>query len=230
MARSRNGMCEVCGTKPKEVVCSSILGPVSFGYCKDCMLKNREPYDFLVTTLILSAGIKKYEDLPDHDGYILNKSFVDNILHYENKSVDDFNLDMENENERLNRIFEEEAMQDSYNEPVEVKAVCVDDEQVEFEYCDVVKMQPTTKKFSLSKGELKFIVDSLEDFTKSMETVLLDENLTAYNRALLGVKINQSNKISEKIKNEIDYCAKCNKKQREETGLSGLEAAVNGVK
>lgn len=234
-----SNLCEVCGEREKHAVCCSSLGPVSIGYCKECLATGREPYWLIVSSLVLS-GIEKYETISEHHWI---KPTIQNTLLLEDKSIEDFNIDLKNEVERqkessYNEMNFEEPV---FDEPEEVQTIPSmevttvvateeDKEEVAFEYCEVIKGKPTTKKFSLSKGELKLIVDSLDNFTNSMEELLKDENLPGYNRAVFGVKINHANKISEKIKEEIHYCAKCNKKEREETGLSGLEAAINGIR
>lgn len=242
MGNKEAQMCEVCKEREVHSVCASSLGPVSFGYCKECLAAGREPYWFIISSLVLS-GIQKYETISEHHWI---KPTIQNTLLLENKTIEEFNMDLKNEADNQEKLsynemnFEEPAIEEpvSLELPIEEPGVAVplpfseqeDEREIPFEYCEVIKGKPTTKKFSLSKGELKLIVDSLEDFVFSMEKLLEDENLPSYNRALYGVKIRQTKKVSEKIKEEIHYCEKCNKKEREETGLSGLEAAINGVR
>lgn len=100
--------------------------------------------------------------------------------------------------------------------------------EVEFEYIEVKKMKPMKKKFRLNYGELKFICDSLVDFEKNLEDKK-SESLHEYSRYMLEEKLKKCREISKKIQEEISYCAKCNKKEREEYGLDGMEAAIRGI-
>ena len=45
---ARPGVCEVCGKNAPVVVCASAFGPVSFAYCKECLIANMEPYQHMV--------------------------------------------------------------------------------------------------------------------------------------------------------------------------------------
>ncbi len=48
-------VCDVCGRQvPVRVACSA-YGPISFGYCEDCLSKNLEPYSAVVA-YIACAG------------------------------------------------------------------------------------------------------------------------------------------------------------------------------
>ncbi len=40
--------CDVCGKDGEVFVASSMYGPISFAYCKECLANEREPYDAIV--------------------------------------------------------------------------------------------------------------------------------------------------------------------------------------
>lgn len=48
-------VCDVCGRKAPVCVACSAYGPISFGYCEDCLSKNLEPYSAVVA-YIACAG------------------------------------------------------------------------------------------------------------------------------------------------------------------------------
>lgn len=54
-----HGTCDVCGKETDVVVCGSGMGPISYAYCEDCLLKGLEPYGGMVA-YISCAG--KYPD------------------------------------------------------------------------------------------------------------------------------------------------------------------------
>ena len=49
------GPCDVCGSADATGVYSSCLGPISFGFCDDCVKDNREP-EFMFTVTLELVG------------------------------------------------------------------------------------------------------------------------------------------------------------------------------
>ena len=48
-------LCDVCGQRSVKAVAASAYGPVSFGYCCECLSKGLKPYGSVVA-YIASAG------------------------------------------------------------------------------------------------------------------------------------------------------------------------------
>lgn len=88
-------MCDVCSKDEVFGVCASRCGPVSFGYCEECLTKGREPYGVLVA--YLSGAVSKGEDLkPEHgqlhQGYY---TIIDASLELAGKTHEQFYADID---------------------------------------------------------------------------------------------------------------------------------------
>ena len=53
---ARPGVCEVCGKNAPVVVCTSAFGPVSFAYCKECLIADMEPYQHMVDYVSMAGN------------------------------------------------------------------------------------------------------------------------------------------------------------------------------
>lgn len=51
--------CDVCGKEGETFVAASAYGPISFAYCKECLLSGREPYNAVVMYI---AGAGRFPD------------------------------------------------------------------------------------------------------------------------------------------------------------------------
>lgn len=86
---SFNGKCDVCGRDGKVAALCSTMGPVSFSYCHDCILKGLEPYDAMVS--YISCAGKFPDDI--NDKY---KMLIRNILKGLNITEEKFIRDVDN--------------------------------------------------------------------------------------------------------------------------------------
>ncbi len=88
-------VCDVCGKRaPVRVVCSA-YGPVSFGYCEDCLSKHLEPYSAVVG-YIACAG-----RFPDE----INETYRQNVrrmLPLWNKTEEEFIRDVDEAIKEMN--------------------------------------------------------------------------------------------------------------------------------
>ncbi len=81
MSNEKN-MCDVCGENKVKSVVASSTGPVSYGYCEEC-IGEYEPYSALV-----AMGVK-YDNLnPTY------KEFVKKNLEFHDKTIEEFDEDV----------------------------------------------------------------------------------------------------------------------------------------
>ena len=64
--------CDVCGRESVLQVAGSSLGPVSLGYCFECVSRNAEPMQLIATAIMLrgGAGSDDLEDLQEFQTYV----------------------------------------------------------------------------------------------------------------------------------------------------------------
>jgi len=88
-----NGKCDVCGKETEIYVCASTMGAVSFGYCKDCLMKGLEPYWAMVA--YISCAGKFPEDI--NEQYQNRVKYILKGLNVsEEKFIEDVNKSIEN--------------------------------------------------------------------------------------------------------------------------------------
>ena len=89
--------CDVCG-KEAVGVASSVTGPVSFAYCKECLQEKREPYGALVS--MVSCCGNSLDDIND----VYREIIIKNLKYY-NKTVEEFNADVKKSNDEMMAYF-----------------------------------------------------------------------------------------------------------------------------
>jgi hypothetical protein len=92
------GRCEVCNKETDVVVYASLLGAVSYAYCKDCATKGLEPYGSMVA-YIACAG-KFPEEI--HSAYVGQIRYILNEL---GKTEEEFIADVEHQHEEMIDYF-----------------------------------------------------------------------------------------------------------------------------
>lgn len=95
---ARPGECDVCGKQTNVVVCASVMGAVSFAYCKDCLEAGAEPYGVMVSR-VASCG-----NWPDS----INAEYqriVRNGLKYLGVSEEKFTHDVDEKNRAMEEFF-----------------------------------------------------------------------------------------------------------------------------
>lgn len=63
--------CDVCGQEAMLRIAGSSLGPVTLGYCPECVSRNAEPLQLIGTAIMLrgGAGSDDLEDLQEFQTY-----------------------------------------------------------------------------------------------------------------------------------------------------------------
>ena len=63
--------CDVCGREAVLQIAVSSLGPVTLGYCPECVSRNAEPLPLIATAIMLrgGAGSDDLEDLQEFQTY-----------------------------------------------------------------------------------------------------------------------------------------------------------------
>lgn len=96
--RARKGTCDVCGRETDIVVAASSCGPVSLGYCKNCLERGLEPYGFLVNYIAMAG------DWPDDINETYQRIARKNLAFY-GKSEGEFAADVKRARESFNDIY-----------------------------------------------------------------------------------------------------------------------------
>jgi hypothetical protein len=94
------GKCDVCGKETEINVCASTMGPISLGYCKDCLVAGLEPYDIMVA--YISCAGKFPEDINEQ-----YQKHVRNILKGLNVSEEQFIEDVNKSIEEFDKMYDE---------------------------------------------------------------------------------------------------------------------------
>lgn len=71
MDDNANEPCDVCGREAVLQIAASSLGPVTLGYCTECVSRNAEPLQLIATAIMLrgGAGSHDMEDLQEFQTY-----------------------------------------------------------------------------------------------------------------------------------------------------------------
>lgn len=78
--------CDVCG-KPAVGVAASVTGPVSFGYCQECLKAKREPY-WAWVACVSSFGADSLDEVAEWARKSIRAS-----VEFEGKTLDQFFAD-----------------------------------------------------------------------------------------------------------------------------------------
>lgn len=101
--------CEVCGEIKPVQVCSSMLGAVSFAYCKDCLEAGLEPYGALIG--FMSACGLTYDNV--NESYV---ELIDRCVVANHKTLDQFNQEVKDESIKFDLEMEEYYKREETNQ------------------------------------------------------------------------------------------------------------------
>lgn len=113
-------LCDVCGKNEMAHVAASVMGPISFAYCQDCLNKGAEPYGSLIASIACIYGVKDWEHLETQD-YFRNKESVIATLEVAGKTFEQFVVEAHEAiikfDEEMNEAEEKFRLQEQEEEP-----------------------------------------------------------------------------------------------------------------
>ena len=96
------GKCDVCGKETDIVVCASSMGPISYGYCKECLNKSLEPYSAMVA--YISCAGRFPDDINEY-----YQRHCRNILKGLNVSEEQFIKDVDEAIKEMHEYFSQQV-------------------------------------------------------------------------------------------------------------------------